>query len=86
MHIDLSCPVCSSDFTAPLHLPAADVRERMAEEGRRYRLAEGETFEEMILATLVRQGYVGCPDCGGAVAISEGGRGRPRPRARASMP
>lgn len=72
MHIDLSCPTCSCEFTAPLRLPATAVREQMAEGGCRYRLAEGETFEEMILATLVREGYVGCPDCGGAVVLSEG--------------
>ena len=86
MQIELCCPTCSSDFTAPLHLPAGEVRERMAEEGRSYALAEGKTFREMILATLVREGYVGCPECGGAVVIHEGsdatGRGLPAPLSR----
>jgi hypothetical protein len=41
----------------------------MAAEGRSFRLTEAKTFEDMIYATLVRQGDICCPGCGSSVAV-----------------
>lgn len=71
MHIELRCPSCPGPFRAPQHLPADQVLPRMIDAGTDYALAEGATFREMIRATLVQTGYVGCPACGRPVSIHE---------------
>ena len=71
MQVELYCPRCSCRFVAPPDTPAAQVVERMMEEGPWYALGDGETFEDMIFASLVRQGAIDCPECGDPVSVNE---------------
>jgi hypothetical protein len=71
MQVELYCPHCSCRFAASPETPAADVLDRMTEEGPWYALGDGETFEDMIFATLVEQGAINCPDCGDPVTVNE---------------
>jgi hypothetical protein len=84
MHVELRCPGCPCRFRAPLHLSAEETLARMIDAGSWYALAAGATFRDMIRTTLVRRGYISCPDCGRAVAIDEGGPGQPAPSRRAA--
>jgi hypothetical protein len=79
MHIELRCPSCPGPFRAPHHLPADQVLPRMIDAGTCYALADGPTFQDMIRATLVQSGYVGCPECGQAVTIHEVRAAEPPP-------
>jgi hypothetical protein len=76
MQIELSCASCSCRFVAPPETSAAEILDRMFEEGPAYALGDGETFEDMIFATLTKRGNIACPDCGEAVGISEESLGR----------
>jgi hypothetical protein len=48
----------------------------MFDTGPWYALGDGETFEDMIFATLTESGHIGCPECGEPVAVSEESLGR----------
>ena len=76
MQIQLHCPYCASSFTAPPEAGAQDVLDRMSREESFYALGEGETFEDMIFSTLTEEGAIRCPDCFGAVLVSEESLGR----------
>jgi hypothetical protein len=76
MRIELCCPGCAGRFTAPADAPASDILDRMTEDGPWYALAEGETFEEMILEALAWRGMIRCPECGEAVVVRVAGAER----------
>jgi hypothetical protein len=71
MQIELHCPRCCCQFSAPPDAPAAEVVDRMTEEGPWYALGDGETFEDMIFAALTSRGVIRCPECGEPVSVSE---------------
>jgi hypothetical protein len=71
MQIELHCPHCLCSFAASPDAPAAEVFDRMAEEGPWYALGDGETFEDMIFSTLFACGSIRCSECGAPVAVSE---------------
>ena len=76
MQIELYCECCSCRFAAPPEASADEVADRMFETGPRYTLGEGETFEDMIFATLTEDGHIACPECGDPVFVSEESLGR----------
>jgi hypothetical protein len=76
MLVELYCPHCSCRFSAAPETPAAEVLDRMAEEGPWYALGDGETFEDMIFATLFARGAIRCSECGEQAAINEESLGR----------
>jgi hypothetical protein len=76
MQVELYCPHCSCRFVAAPDTPAAVVLDQMMAEGPWYSLGDGETFEDMIFATLLSTGAVRCPDCGDPVSVSEESLGR----------
>jgi len=76
MHIELRCPRCPCQFSAPPDTPADTVIDRMIDEGPWFALADGKTFEDMIFAALMRRGKIRCPECGKPVAIQEESLGR----------
>lgn len=71
MQVELYCPHCLCRFAAAPETPAAEVLDRMTEEGPWYALGDGETFEDMIFSTLLSRGDVLCPECGAPVAVNE---------------
>jgi len=71
MQVELLCPHCSCSFAASPDAPAAEILDRMAEEGPWYALGDGETFEDMIFSTLFACGSIRCSECGAPVAVSE---------------
>ena len=71
MQIELFCPHCSCRFVAPPEASAEEVHERMFEEGPFYALGDGNTFEDMIFASLAERGAICCPECGDPVHVSE---------------
>jgi hypothetical protein len=71
MQVELFCPYCSCCFSASPETPAAEVLDRMAEEGPWYALGDGETFEDMIFSTLFAAGAIRCSECGESVGVSE---------------
>ena len=71
MRIELHCPHCLCRFAAEPETPAAEVLDRMAEEGPWYALGDGETFEDMIFTTLLARGAIRCTECGEQAAVSE---------------
>jgi hypothetical protein len=71
MQVELYCPHCSCRFAASPETPAAEVLDRMTEEGPWYALGDGETFEDMIFATLMSHGAITCPECGDPVTVNE---------------
>ena len=71
MQIELYCPTCACRFVAPPDTPAAEVLDRMTEDGPWYALGDGETFEDMIFATLFSCGHVRCSECGESVHVTE---------------
>jgi hypothetical protein len=79
MNIELCCPGCHSQFNAPAHLATDTILGRMQEAGLPFSLAKGASFQDMVRATLIQRGYIGCPDCGSAVAIHERRRGHSAP-------
>src|SRR5262249_9161212 len=76
MHIQLHCPRCSCQFSAPPDTPALEIINRMTDEGPWFGLAEGDTFEDMIFAALLSRGKICCPECLATVQV----RGRERRR------
>jgi hypothetical protein len=71
MQIQLHCPACSCHFRAAPDAPAAEILDRMTEEGPWYALGDGETFEDMIFAALTARGQIRCPECGDPVTVNE---------------
>jgi hypothetical protein len=71
MQVELYCPHCSCHFAASPDTPAAEVLDRMSEDGPWYALGDGETFEDMIFAALLGRGAIRCPECGDPVTVSE---------------
>lgn len=71
MQIELLCPNCSCRFAAPPETSAAEILERMSQNGPWYFLGDGDTFEDMIFATLTADGDISCPDCMEPVQVSE---------------
>jgi hypothetical protein len=71
MQIELYCPCCTCQFKAAPETPAAEIIDRMTEEGPWYALGDGETFEDMIFAALTARGTIRCPQCGEPVSVSE---------------
>jgi hypothetical protein len=71
MQIELYCNGCACRFVAPPEASANEITDRMFEEGPWYALGDGETFEDMIFATLTGDGDIHCPECGDPVAVSE---------------
>jgi DNA-directed RNA polymerase subunit RPC12/RpoP len=76
MKVELYCPRCSCRLAADPNTPAAEILDRMTEEGPWYALGDGETFEDMIFTTLMAEGQVRCPECGDPVNVSEESLGR----------
>jgi hypothetical protein len=76
MQVELYCPQCACRFAAAPETPAAEILDRMTEEGPWYALGDGETFEDMIFAALTSRGAIHCPECGEQVAVSEESLGR----------
>ena len=76
MQVELYCPHCSCCFAASPEAPAADVLDRMADEGPWYALGDGETFEDSVAAHLTELGADRCPCCGEAATVSEESLGR----------
>jgi hypothetical protein len=71
MQVELYCPCCCSSFVAEPEAPAAEVLDRMADEGPWYALGDGETYEDMIFSTLFACGTIRCAACGEAAAVTE---------------
>jgi len=71
MQVELYCPRCHCSFVAEPDMPAAEVLDRMAEEGPWYALGDGETYEDMIFSTLFAGGAIRCADCGEAAVVTE---------------
>jgi hypothetical protein len=71
MQIELYCNCCSCRFAAPPETSANEITDRMFEQGPWYALGDGETFEDMIFASLTEDGNIACPECGDPVAVSE---------------
>ena len=76
MQVELYCPNCSCSFQADPDTPAAEVLDRMADEGPWYALGDGETFEDMIFSTLFACGNIRCAECGGVAHVNEQSLGR----------
>lgn len=71
MQIELCCPSCTCRFVAPPDSSSDDIIDRMFEDGPRYALGDGETFEDMIFSSLTEHGQITCPDCGEPVTVTE---------------
>jgi hypothetical protein len=71
MQVELFCPHCNCRFAAEPDTPAAEVLDRMADEGPWYALGDGETFEDMIFATLFAHGAIRCSECGEEAVVTE---------------
>ncbi|MBX9680684.1 MAG: hypothetical protein K2X38_18165 [Gemmataceae bacterium] len=71
MKIELHCPACACRFAAPPETNPEELIDRMFDEGPRFALGDGETFEDMIFNTILDQGSIQCPDCGEAVCVAE---------------
>ncbi len=71
MLVELYCSHCGNRFAADPEMPAAEVLDRMAEDGPWYALGDGETFEDMIFSTLFSYGAIRCVDCGEQAAVNE---------------
>ena len=71
MRVALCCSHCPCSFAAPPDTPAAEILDRMIEDGPWYALGDGETFEDMIFGALTSRGVIHCPECGEAAGVSE---------------
>ena len=71
MQVELYCHRCHSSFTSSPEAPAAEVLDRMAEEGPWYALGDGETYEDMIFSTLMACGNIRCSQCGESASVTE---------------
>ncbi len=76
MQVELYCPHCDTSFVAAPETPASQVLDRMAEEGPWYALGDGETFEDMIFASMFACGNIRCSECGTPVSVNEQSLGR----------
>ena len=71
MQVELNCANCFLHFSAAADTPAAEIVDRMIDNGPWFGLADGQTFEDMIEAVLRSRGRIRCPECGAAVSIAE---------------
>jgi hypothetical protein len=71
MQVELYCDHCCTSFVAEPDAPAAEVLDRMAEDGPWYALGDGATYEDMIFSTLFACGHIRCSQCGEAAGVSE---------------
>ncbi len=71
MQVELYCPRCCCRFAASPDTPAAEILDRMMEEGPWYALGDGETFEDMIFNALTSRGNIHCPECAAPVSVTE---------------
>ena len=71
MLIELHCPRCSCCLRAAPETPAAEILDRMTEEGPWFALDDGETFEDMVFAALLRRGRILCPECRTILSVGE---------------
>ena len=78
MQVELYCPHCDRSFVAPPEAPAREVLDRMADQGPWYALGDGETYEDMIFATLFACGSIRCGECGEPANVTEESLGQPR--------
>jgi hypothetical protein len=76
MQVELYCPHCACRFAADPETPAAEILDRMLDEGPWYGLGEGETFEDMIFNALTSEGDIPCPCCDEPVSVSEESLGK----------
>jgi hypothetical protein len=76
MQVELFCTHCACRFAAAPETPAAEVLDRMADEGPWYALGDGETFEDMIFTTLLAHGDIRCSECGELASVSEASLGQ----------
>jgi hypothetical protein len=75
MQLELYCSNCHCHFTAP-DTPAAEVLERITEEGPWCALGDGETFEDRLSTALHDEEPIHCPICGTDVTRNEETLGR----------
>src|SRR3954470_7703632 len=71
MQVELYCPHCNCSFASPPETPAAEVLDRMADEGPWYALGDGETYEDMIFSTLLACGDIRCSEGGEPASVNE---------------
>jgi hypothetical protein len=71
MQVELYCPHCGTSFTADPDTPAAEILDRMKEDGPWYALGDGETYEDMIFSTLFACGHIRCTACGETASVTE---------------
>ena len=71
MRIELVCPNCPFCFSARCGAPAAEIVDRMIDEGPWFALGNGTTFKDMIFTALITRGAIRCPECQEDVAIHE---------------
>jgi hypothetical protein len=71
MQVELYCPNCGHAFVAEPETPAAEVLDRMADEGPWYALGDGQTYEDMIFSTLLACGHIRCAECGATANVNE---------------
>ena len=71
MRIELQCTSCLNHFVAPADANGDAVREQMLNEDAWYNLGDGQTFEDMIFATLMDNGAIACSHCGEPAMVSE---------------
>jgi len=76
MQVELFCPNCSCRFAAEPETPAAEILDRMTDDGPWYALGDGQTFEDMIFSTLFACGVIRCAECGEPVSVAEESLGR----------
>jgi hypothetical protein len=71
MQVELYCPHCCASFIADPDTPAAEIVDRMADEGPWYALGDGQTYEDMIFSTLFACGHIRCSACGEPASVTE---------------
>lgn len=76
MGIELHCPRCRCRFASPADSPAAEVFDRILEEGPWCALGDGETFEDLIHSALTARDVIRCRSCGTPASVSEHSLGR----------
>jgi hypothetical protein len=70
MIIDLVCPCCPFQFSAPAAADAVHILDRMIEDGPWLALGEGDTFEDMVVRAVNTRGAIRCPDCREALIVN----------------
>jgi hypothetical protein len=76
MQIHLYCPDCLCQLSAPADTPASEILDRMTDDAPWFALADGETFEDMVLAALDVRGQILCPECRRDVLVGGKRQGR----------